>query len=192
MERPLFGGAITCRIPADWKDISDIRQVPDNQECWQDVANDRLLVIEMFEYQADVANSNAAAFFFQDLASANGAVITEQQFTPIPSTAGPLQQMTAAINNTASIGCFGIGYQRVAMGRDVDVAGNPRHDQEVRWIRVELCVLRLTAQETDLLITLSSPSETNPQEEAQQTQGFSDVFQQVITSFQIHDWSLFG
>jgi len=26
--QPLFGGAIQCLVSADWRDVSDIRQVP--------------------------------------------------------------------------------------------------------------------------------------------------------------------
>eukprot|EP00977_Amphora_coffeiformis_P029782 scaffold42784_cov214-Amphora_coffeaeformis.AAC.9 len=40
--QPLFGGAMQCLVPADWRDVSDIRQVPvsafygtDRQACRQ-------------------------------------------------------------------------------------------------------------------------------------------------------------
>ena len=195
MERPLFGGAITCRLPTDWIDVSDIRQVPDHQEVWKSPA-DALWVMEILEYQDPVANTNAAAFFFEDLASDNDTTITDRQFTPIHDATSTLPQMTAASNtlpmNNASL-CFGKGFQRVKLGRDVDMAGNPRV-QEIRWICVELCVVRLPSVGTDLLVTLSTPSETNPQDEEEGNNNavFSEAFQQAISSLEIRDWSLFG
>ena len=32
----LFGGAITTSIPSSWRDVSQVRQVPDHQEVYQD------------------------------------------------------------------------------------------------------------------------------------------------------------
>ena len=32
--QPLFGGAIQCLVPADWRDVSDIRQVPVRVGVW--------------------------------------------------------------------------------------------------------------------------------------------------------------
>ena len=34
----LYGGAITAMLPACWRDVSEVRQVPDHQEVWQDVS----------------------------------------------------------------------------------------------------------------------------------------------------------
>jgi len=67
-ERYLFGGAITSNLPTDWKDLSDARQIPDNQECFQDsfvTARPQLLVIEILERQEQVDDRDAASFFFQ-------------------------------------------------------------------------------------------------------------------------------
>ncbi|ORY60713.1 uncharacterized protein BCR38DRAFT_442293 [Pseudomassariella vexata] len=33
---PLFGGALICDLPANFADVSTLRQVPDNQEVWID------------------------------------------------------------------------------------------------------------------------------------------------------------
>ena len=34
----MYGGAITAILPACWRDVSEVRQVPDHQEVWQDVS----------------------------------------------------------------------------------------------------------------------------------------------------------
>ena len=31
-KRPLFGGAIDIDVPCAWRDVSEVRQVPDHQE----------------------------------------------------------------------------------------------------------------------------------------------------------------
>jgi hypothetical protein len=183
-ERPLFGGAVSCEIPTAWRDVSDIRQVPDHQECWQEM-DGAVLVVEILQRQDDVTDANAAKFFFDDLADSNDTS-NVVSFQSQPPTAN-----TAQIENTTA--CAGIGFQKVSMGRDHDVAGNRREDQEVRWIRVELCVFRLpVSAATDLLVTISKPS-ANPSEPPQQDDAaFSEVFQRAVSTLRIRDWGLFG
>jgi len=188
-QRPLFGGAIVCGIPSAWKDVSHVRQVPDNQECWQEIDTNGMLVIEILERQSQVADEAVASYLFGDLAEANGCDAANWTFTPqLPPLIGA-QQASAVIpaaglpENVAV--CLGSGYQRIALGREFDVAGN-RRVQEVRIVHVDLCVIRLPQQTTDLLITLSTPSEANPQIE-----DLSMPFRQILSTFQVRDWGLF-
>jgi hypothetical protein len=144
-ERPLFGGAITCDIPTVWRDVSDIREVPDHQECWIDTGDDgAFLVVEVMDRQSSVADTDAAGFFFRDLAEANGIInpVTnhlectfQTTIQPTPPPPGGGEGGLISTNVTA---CSGIGVQKVALGRDVDMDGNPRV-QEIRWVTVELC-----------------------------------------------------
>ena len=177
--RPLYGGAITCDIKSDWRDVSDIRQVPDHQECYQELEG-AVLVVEILERQ-QISDADAAAYFFNDLAESNGS--TENQFTPksIPPGTNPVN-----INNGVVL-CGGIGVQTVAMGRDHDIAGNPRQ-QEVRLVQVELCVFRLANVGTDLLVTISKPINNASEMDS----NGSEPFQKAISSLQIKDWGLFG
>lgn len=186
VERPLFGGNISCNIPESWIDVSNIRQVPDHQECWLDEATNGMFVVEILELQSEVADAKAAKHFFDDLAEANNAAPNSVlHYSDQP-------QDIVQINNLpeSAVLCFGAGYQHVALGRDSDHFGNPR-TQEILWVLVELCLIRLPSVETDLLITLSTPNEPNPQEGTLQHQATND-FQQALTSFQIRDWRLFG
>jgi len=188
-QRQLFGGAMTCSIPSAWRDVSDVRQVPDNQECWQDVDGGRLLVIEILERQDQVADEMAAAYFFQDLAETNGCDTGSRSFSPAQTVRAAPSSNHAVVPGlpTEAVVCLGSGYQRVALGRAVSVGGSPRQ-QEVRIIHVDLCVVRLPQQKTDLLITLSAPSEPNPQAE----DAVSEPFRLILSTFQIRDWGLFG
>ena len=47
--------------------------MPDNQECFADAEHDRSLIVEIVEHLAEVADADAAQYFLQDLADANGA-----------------------------------------------------------------------------------------------------------------------
>jgi hypothetical protein len=188
--RPLFGGAITCQLTPDddWRDVSDIRQVPDHQECWQDTEG-RLLVVEILDRQSQVTDEQAAAFFFQDLAESNGMKAPDLQFTPQPELSANMDMNLsgAGLPDSAKV-CFGTGYQKVALGREHDIAGNPRTQQE-RSIRVELCAIRLPSVGSELLVTLSSPSDANPQETISQP---TEAFARILGSLQFQDWTLFG
>jgi hypothetical protein len=171
--RDLFGGAISCEIPTAWRDVSDVRQVPDHQECFQEM-DGAVVVVEILERQ-EIPDADAPNYFFRDLAEANGSSLMEFQTMPITGV-----QMEHAVL------CGGFGHQRVAMERDYDVAGNRRQDQEVRFVRVELCVFRLATVSTDLLLTISKPI-TNPNE----PEGIQ-AFQRIVSTLAIRDWGLFG
>lgn len=88
-EQELYGGALKISIPQEWRDVSDIRQVPDHQEVYQDCTfaqsnsqttlNDNILIqgtgacliVEILERQDEVSDEDASSFFFNDLADAN-------------------------------------------------------------------------------------------------------------------------
>lgn len=173
--RPLYGGAITCDIKSDWRDVSDIRQVPDNQECYQEM-DGGVLVVEILERQ-EVSDADAAAYFFNDLAESNGSTENHFEAKIIHTGTNPMTNCSL---------CAGIGIQKVAMGRDHDIAGNPRQ-QEVRLVKVELCAFRLANVCADLLVTVSTPINDLSNKDS----SGSEPFQKVISSLQVRDWGLF-
>jgi len=202
-KKELFGGAITSDLPSDWKDLSDVRPVPDNQECFTDTlvgANPKMLIVEILELQGDVVDQDAAGFFFNDLAERNDALQdpNDIRFVAAKEPASPktLLDDDSIVNGTNTVrACAGCGYQKVAMGRDFDNAGNSRRtQQEIKCIRVDLYVLRLPMQETDLLITISSPTDdTNLDEVSMEAStATSEILSRVISTFRIDNWDLFG
>jgi hypothetical protein len=186
-QRQLFGGAITCDIPAGWRDVSTVQPVPNNQELYQGMPENSNIpgpcfIVELVEHQ-EASNDEAAAYFFYDLASANG-VTSPEEFTFMST---PLPVSPTMLPNNATC-CSGIGMQMISHGRDVDIGGNPRL-RNPHWVTVELCVLRLPHVGTDLLITLSQPKE-NPNEAGPFS--FSQIFSHTVETFQVRDWNLFG
>jgi hypothetical protein len=174
-QRQLFGGTITCDIPSEWRDVSDIRQVPDHQECFQEI-DGAALVIEILDQQ-EVPDADAASFFFDDLAESNGSSENQFQNTALPTNANPIN----------CVACAGSGIQKVAIGRDQGIACNPRQ-QDIRWVHIEICAFRLANVSTDLLLTVSRPV-NSPRNASTQA---SSTFQKAVSTLQIQDWGLFG
>lgn len=192
LQRDLFGGAITCELPSnsDWRDASEVRLVPNNQEVFQCVSSSTdpslpgpTLIVEILEYQQQLSGVEAGRYFFADLATANGITSpSDMLYQPhrLPAS------LSLPIGDATYVA--GIGMQKIAHGRDFDADGQPR-PRDPRWILIELCVVRLPQVPTDLLITLSQPSyEANPQ----QPLAFSSTFLRVVMTLHIHDWGLFG
>ncbi|KAK7889330.1 hypothetical protein WMY93_024890 [Mugilogobius chulae] len=71
---PLFGGALSAVIPPSFTDISTLRDIPDNQEVFAHSQTDQSLIVELLEYQSQVADQDAARYHFEDIAGSNKAM----------------------------------------------------------------------------------------------------------------------
>lgn len=197
--RDLYGGAIRMNLPSKWRDLSMIRQgVPDNVECFQDCTfqdgsrkmlegTGACIIVEILGRQDDVKDEDAASFFFKDLAEANGGELGDLDYSSV-------QCVGAQKKNTAKNGinmpsmartvcvCSCIGDQSIAPLKNRTELEPGKADS----VKVELCVIRLEKEETDILISLSMPhpSETYT--------SHSKLFLDILKGFQIVDWSLFG
>jgi hypothetical protein len=220
-ETLLFGGAMACSVPGDeWKDLADIRQVPDHQECRLDNSG-RLLVLEILDYQSDVEDAQAARYLFQDLAHANGAaeVLSFVNNTTTLSLSSPLEEdipeysMANRFPTDSSI-CFGTGLQRIAVvgQTQLDIvsssgstsstpsSSNRQHETNVAGqslLQVQLCVIRLPSVQSELLVTLSTPCDEDESSLMSSSLSASlllstDIFREVLSTLQVRDWSLFG
>ena len=234
-KRPLFGGAIDIDVPSAWRDVSEVRQVPDHQEVWQDCTVEGqapselaaaaaqgaqagepisiegtggVLVVEILARQDDVSDEAAAKFFFDDLAESNGAIADDERrmdFAQVSCVGGDSGSASGSGDtNTVSLMtrldkaatlCTCIGVQRVELGKDRKVGGEsePRSDH---WaVRIEMCVLRLVEQETDLLISLTRPIQDGSDktmEDIMEASTHSKLFLDIIETFAIQNWELFG
>jgi len=125
-----------------------------------------------------VDDIDAAKFFFDDLADANGCDSAEQhgrhifasQIVTVGGFGGNTreedtehdvsQNLVPNLTETVYNACTCIGIQRIAMGRDHNISRRKRTDQETRTAEIELCALCLEDVQTDLLITLTMPHVT--------------------------------
>lgn len=200
----LYGGAITCEIPTTWRDVSEVRQVPDHQCVFQDCVEntDALLVFEILERQDDIRDSNAAKFFFEDLADSNGAITSEQRQV-VQSDVFPCKTsgiVMPLFKPQCSTVCMCIGVQRVTLGRERNDSETINKSAEFRYIAVELCAIRMENVGTDFLISLSRPVSSevfqkymhSPSTTANEVGKYSDEFGSILKSFEVGDWGLFG
>lgn len=198
---------MTCSIPSHWRDVSTVRQVPDNQEVYQDCSDETgaVLVVEILQ-RHHVKNEDAAEFFFRDLAESNGCVDdnwrlkssrvvslhgeyfndeekSEEQI--ILHTILENIQQTSGASKTCCV--IAIGSQNVVQGKVYTGTGAAAE----KTICVEMCILRLEHVETDLLITLSTP--TAALAPVYEKNGrLSAVMEDILSGFRVKDCSLFG
>ncbi|XP_024383737.1 uncharacterized protein [Physcomitrium patens] len=197
-ERPenmiLFGGAITCSFPRRYtdmfssnsglmiyrnlsQDVSDVREVPNNQEAFVDANRDESFIVELLELKENVTDAGSARWFLEDLtveqASENSLVVEEENSVP----AANVPNLDANTTVNAVIGTM-----------------------------VYLANIRLRVVGTDILVIVYEPLVISEHSESAQAVGAgatvpalqaglmpaADVFKQVLFTFNVHDWSLFG
>ena len=160
----------------------------DNQEVYQDCTKESgaVLVIEILEHQNNVKNEDAATFFFDDLADANGVSQEHHNDTSIQSS----MMISMGDDNDATRQKYFPSFNAHTQQLEGAVACMSIGKQQLvdKCLRIEMCVLRLKNVTTDLLITLSTPQNKPISIEKD---GFSNVFHEVLSTFSIQDWTLF-
>ncbi|XP_062994001.1 ran guanine nucleotide release factor [Elgaria multicarinata webbii] len=139
----LFGGAFSACLPPGSLDISEMRQVPDNQEAFAHPSTDQSVIIELLEYQASVPDENAARYHFEDIAgtSANTEILSQELFV---THLLALEGCSSAWHLTA---------------RQLVAKFNEEAKNEVT---LHLALLRLPQYGTDLLLTFNNPTWIHP------------------------------
>ena len=143
-------------------------------------------MVEILDRQASVTDAQAAEYFFRDLAEANGVGASSEMEFQTMSVVPRLE--SSSLPPTART-CGGIGRQLVRQGRDTDLAGNPRQ-VTAAWVRVDLCVVRVPHVESEILLTFTSPMDQTGA--ASLLSEWDELFVQMLQSFCIKDWTLFG
>ncbi len=203
--RELFGGALEISLPAQFVDISNFREVPDNQEIFADSARtDRSFIIELLEHQNDVQDQDIAKYLFHDLCELNG-VSTNETESPILSLRSTSDDVNRALEKNESqlnsnfVDHFPgrckqllLGQQRVSKYRDASEAANV--------VNFYIGVIRLPDVGTDLMLTFNDPIVIN---ELSSSSGSSEAvgadtersmatFLRVFASLQIKDYGIFN
>ncbi|KAG9318419.1 hypothetical protein JVU11DRAFT_510 [Chiua virens] len=88
-QKDLFGGAIVAKLPVDLVDVSDLRQVPDNQEVFLYPDCNVSIIIEVLQRVQKSSDLEAVKFHFEALAHDNNAASnTMQEPVVIPNDRG--------------------------------------------------------------------------------------------------------
>jgi hypothetical protein len=199
--RDLFGGALQAVIPRRFRDISDLRTVPDNQEVLVDVDTDQTLVVEVLEYEAGIADADAAVYFFRDLAEANDSSDSADVLSVAAvDVARDAPVLLSVLPDDGSVPPVYLGRlegtQRVSRFREGAAAAND--------VVVLLACVRLPAQGSDVLLTLTAPTRIAPSSSSfastadapQHTDASVAtarlVFDTALSTLRVVDWGLFG
>lgn len=193
-QRELFGGAICCSFPARFQDVSDIRDVPLNQEVFVDPNRDESIIVELLELKDDVNDQSSASWFLEDLASEQDAeedlVVEAGRHLSVSEV--PLMEPSTVINSA-------VVTLVVSKAREGVEACNS--------VRVYLANMRLKNVQTDLLITVYEPLVISEQSSSAASVGVvgntipaayvgclsvPDIFSLILRTFKIQDWTLFG
>jgi hypothetical protein len=194
IERSLFSGAITCELPKDWYDLSNLRQIPDHQECYcyDDATTNStsIWVMEILERQQDIDDEDIVQYLFRDLAESNGCSKMEQSTNFRSNDVVQCNMLPNLLKNstTPMICRSGSGIQHIQPGME-DLR------QQAETVLIELVVVRLRQYNTELLVTLSVPTMTTSNDhniDSVLIQSQKDLFQQILSTIQLHDYTLFG
>lgn len=193
----LYGGAMRVRLPAAMVDVSDFRQVPDNQEVYADATTGASLIVELLSRQRSVTNAEAGAFFFHDLAKDNGCPLEQIQneaTAVLPPSAYPHLSNPSSSSSGAQVcdhACLTTGLQRISKYTNEKGKENS--------VFVGLVVLRFTPPvSTEVLVSLSCPAQVHPgSSEAAVIQRLlteeerCDALRQAVASLEVVEWGLF-
>nr|AAI55965.1 Mog1 protein [Xenopus laevis] len=182
--RPLFAGALSAILPPFLQDVSELREIPDNQEVFAHTSTDQSIIVELLEYQEGVSDSEAARYHFEDVASSNDA---EGQSEVLSVEPLPLAQLTLTDCTNAWLLT---GHQLVA-----------KFNEEARnTVNIHMALFRLPQHTTDLLVTFNDPAAINPSSSsavggaslAPPSPWTYEDFSRLLCSLQLHNSSIFG
>lgn len=193
----LYGGAMRVRLPSSMVDVSDFRQVPDNQEVYSNADTGASLIVELLGRERAVSNTDAGAFFFRDLAKDNGCPADQIQHETtvlLPPSAYPLLSRAAPSSSGSQpcdYACLTTGLQRISK-----YTNEKGRENEVF---VGLAVLRFTPPvSTEILVSLSCPAHIHAgSSEAKVVQRLLTVeereriLQEAVASIEVVNWGLF-
>lgn len=132
-----------------------------------------------------IPDNEAGEFYFNDLAAANDAVFAKM------TELTPLKLETLPGLKGASYCCIVVGEQAASKGRE----------SALNKVHVQILVARLPSHGTDMLVTLNTPIFISQGSTAAEQAGSGykeahlsapQLFQQVVSTLRILDWSLFG
>lgn len=182
--RPLFGGALSALLPHSATDISELREIPDNQEVFAHAHTDQSLIVELVEYQGQVADRDAAKYHFEDIAGSNKAL--EPGSSEVTAVV-PLSKSEVSLSDCSSAWML-TGTQSVS-----------KFNEEAKnVVTIHLGLFRLPQFSTDVLITFNDPQSISPDSssaasvEAHREPWTVLDFQRLLQTLTLHNPGLFG
>ncbi|XP_056426050.1 ran guanine nucleotide release factor [Hyla sarda] len=181
-QRPLFGGAFSAVLPPNIQDVSDLREIPDNQEVFVHHDTDQSIIVELLEYQKGMSDPDAARYHFEDIAASNDAQGRAEVVSvePLPLAQLSLTSCSSAWTLT--------GHQLVSKF----------NEQAQNTVTIHMALFRMQQYATDLLVTFNDPVAIDPASSSSSGSGNAsppwtiDDFHRLLCGFQLHDPGVFG
>ncbi|XP_035509900.1 ran guanine nucleotide release factor [Morone saxatilis] len=184
LSHPLFGGALSAVLPHSATDTSELREIPDNQEVFAHAHTDQSLIVELVEYQGEVADQDAARYHFEDIAGSNKA-LEPGAFEVTGVVSLPKSELSLADCSSA---WMLTGTQCVS-----------KFNEEARnTVTLHLGLFRLPQFSTDVLITFNDPQSISPDSSSAASAGTHrepwtvQDFQRLLQTLTLHNPGLFG
>ncbi|KAM8874825.1 ran guanine nucleotide release factor [Spinachia spinachia] len=176
--RPLFGGALSAVLPPGARDASELREVPDNQEVFAHPHSDQSVIVELLEYQGQVADRDAARYHFEDIASGNEALEPGSV-----EVTGAVQLSGSEVSLTDCSSAWTLtGTQRVSKF----------NEQARNTVRLHLGLFRLARFSTDVLVTFNDPQSSSAAAGGARGPWTVQDFRVLLQTLSLHDPALFG
>ncbi len=183
-------------IPANYHDVSQIRQLPDNQEVYTDFRSDQSLIVEIVEPPSEAERDarGAAAWHWDALATDSGATSKNLLWAGAIGAADAAQR--APHLRTCALSLAG-GLQTVAKFRDASSAASD--------VRVHLACVTLPPQyNAHILLSFACPQRLAPEGSSARAGAVAAVsaadaerpaalpFYSALATLEVVRWSLFG
>ncbi|KAK3115587.1 hypothetical protein LTR53_004893 [Teratosphaeriaceae sp. CCFEE 6253] len=179
----LFGGAITCLLPSHFADVSNLRQVPDNQEVYLDTDGFTSIAVDILE-RVDKPDREALEWHLKDIVEEDvGKMkvwrLSEARLAKMPEGT-PAYTLFATSPPGAKQRC---------------------RSNEPAFVGMLLTLIRLVEQKTDIVVAVNvphvegtyDPAEVDPQSgrHGKLVQSGMEYREKILESFGVKDWGLF-
>ncbi|MBN3282108.1 MOG1 factor, partial [Polyodon spathula] len=140
---PLFGGAFSAVLPPNFRDVSDLREIPDNQEVFAHSHTDQSIIVELLEHQTHVTGRDAARYHFEDVAGRNeaagpgGSQVLSVELLPTAEISLQESESVWLLHGTQQVSKF--------------------NEEAQNTVAVYLGLFRLPQYSTDALVTFNDP-----------------------------------
>lgn len=188
---PLYGGALVCELPANFADVSQIREVPDHQEVWIDKDGFTSIVFDINERIGEKGSSPK--------------IDGEALITHLEEVVGDDLDRVKVWNTTPTL--FSLLDQDIpAYTLIATMAPRPSPETERRsspdFTALIMTLVRLEREMTDILITINVPHIKGEYDEAdvdlelgKQGKLIGDAVDyaaKIWETFKVKDWGLFA
>ncbi|KAK3622877.1 hypothetical protein LTR56_021910 [Elasticomyces elasticus] len=180
----LYGGAITCLLPSNFADVSDLRQVPDHQEVYLDKDGYTSIVVDILERVEKENDQEALKYHLKDLVQEDEGEVTTWDISEVKM--GKLQDTIPAYTLLATT---------------PPGARQRGRAHEPVFVGVLLLLIRLVEQKTDVLVAVNVPHipghyvAGEVDLERRMTGGLlrvgGEIREKIVESLEIKDWELF-